>query len=95
MTNFELHFQDTATVNTGFSDFLKMVLIAKKINFPTLTLKYINLPDYKQFNLQDIKQGLKERPISIREFTESKSIFLTGLTTKHYRNLVTVNHRLS
>ena len=53
-------FQGTTTVATGLLDFHKMAVTVMKTTFPKAKPKVVQYRDYKNFNLQNFRQELRE-----------------------------------
>ena len=60
LTNTSLSFQNTTTVETGLSDFHKMVVTVMKTTFPKAQPKIIYYRDYKHFDLVKFRTELRE-----------------------------------
>lgn len=59
LTNSLPSFQNTTTVETGLSDFHKMVLTVMKTTFPRAEPKTIHYRDYKKFDLSNFRSELR------------------------------------
>ena len=53
-------FQNTSTFCTGLSDFYKLVVTVLKTSFRKMASKELHYRDYKKFNADDFKTGLKQ-----------------------------------
>ena len=60
LTNTSLSFQNTTTVETGLSDFHKMVVTVMKTTFPKVQPKIIYYRDYKNFDLSKFRAELRD-----------------------------------
>ena len=60
LTNRYRSFQNTTTVETGLSDFHKMVLTVLKTTYQKAGPTVVNYRDYKNFSEQTFKQDLRE-----------------------------------
>ena len=58
LTNSAQSFQGTTT---GLSDFHKMAITVMKTTFPKAKPKVVQYPDYKNFNLQNFRQDLRDK----------------------------------
>ena len=54
-TNFPKYFQNSSVIETGLSDFHKMVVTLMKTNFKKLEPKIINYPNYRYFSKDRFK----------------------------------------
>ena len=61
ITDSPLSFQGTTTVETGLSDFHKMIVTVFKTTFPKAPPKIISYRDYKKFTLKDFQIYLKKK----------------------------------
>ena len=60
LTNRYRSFQNTTTVETGISDFHKMVLGVLKTTYQKVGPTVVNYRDYKNFSVQTFKQDVRE-----------------------------------
>ena len=64
LSNCKHNFQNTATMNTGFSDFHKMVVTVLKTEFVKVDPLKITYRDYKNYNSFEFNKDLKTKLIS-------------------------------
>ena len=60
LTNSALSFQNTTTVETGLSDFHKMIITVMKTTFPRTEPKTVYYRDYKNFDLSTFRTELRK-----------------------------------
>ena len=58
LTNFNRSFQNSCTIETGLSDFNKMIVTVLKIYFQKWEAKVINYTDYRNFSNEEFRQQL-------------------------------------
>ena len=58
LTNFNRSFQNSCTIETGLSDFNKMIVTVLKIYFQKWEAKVINCTDYRNFSNEEFRQQL-------------------------------------
>ena len=83
LTNVSQAFQGTTTVCTGLSDFHKMAVTVMKTTFPRAKPKVVQYRDYKNFDLQNFRQKLRDKLTSvvIDQYDTFEDIFLAILNT--------------
>ena len=60
ITNSPNSFQNTSTFSTGLSDFHQLVVTVLKTSFIKTAPEEIHYRDYKKFNADDFKTGMKQ-----------------------------------
>ena len=81
LTNSALSFQNTATVETGLSDFHKMVVTVMKTTFPKAEPQIHYYRDYKNFDLYNFRTDLRQElsRISEKDYLHFEITFLKVL----------------
>ena len=86
LTNRSRYFQNTSTIETGISDFHKLVVIVLKMFYKKQKLKVIQYRNYKPFNEQllriELDKELAKIDLNNAELAEFHNEFLSVLN-KH------------